>query len=269
MKTDQTISFWLNAAGRLPLLPKVEVIRLANIIQDKESSDKIREKAISKIVSHNLRLIPSVVKSCTVSKRTFKFGDLNTEDLLQAGVIGLRRAAEKYNPGLGYAFSTYAANWIYQSIQREIYNNLSMIRIPETTIRQVYNSINETNSRSFADKKKNARHRMMSAYLAMEVMSLDSSMRDLCDDPDTCTNYYMFNPVQSEPGSYTLNEASDSYEDILKLVDLDETQKLILYKYFHEEPNLAQIAREIGMSAYSVRNSFANAMASLRSAVSQ
>ena len=66
------------------------------------------KKAIEKLVRHNLKLIPGIVRKAIGGRKKFKFGDDHTIDLLQAGVFGLTRAAEKFDYRLGYKFSTYA-----------------------------------------------------------------------------------------------------------------------------------------------------------------
>lgn len=52
------------------------------------------------------------------------------EDLEQAGMIGLIKAAEKFDFNQGTVFSTYAVFWIRQSIVREIFDNGFAIRLP-------------------------------------------------------------------------------------------------------------------------------------------
>ena len=62
---------------------------------------------------------------------------VDSEDLKQAGMLGMIKAAEKFDLNRGTEFSTYATWWIKQSIIREIMVNGYTIRIPVQTMERI------------------------------------------------------------------------------------------------------------------------------------
>jgi RNA polymerase primary sigma factor len=115
--TTDSLQLFLNEAGRYPLLTAAEEVELAKLIErgDKAAKDRM--------INSNLRLVVSIAKR-------YQGHGLSLLDLIQEGIIGLIRAAEKFDWRRGYKFSTYATWWIRQAVQRGVANKSRTIRIP-------------------------------------------------------------------------------------------------------------------------------------------
>ena len=115
--TTDALQLFFNEMRRYPLLTKEEEIELAKAIERGDLEAKER------LVNSNLRLVVS-------NARRYMRQDLNLLDLIQEGILGLIRAAEKFDWRKGYKFSTYATFWIRQAIQRALESKERTIRVP-------------------------------------------------------------------------------------------------------------------------------------------
>lgn len=176
------VQSWLNNAGRYPLLPKPEQIRLAKLRETYKPGSQQYVKVINKLTNHNLRLVPNVVRAYLAKRAGYSMNSEVASDLLQQGYLGLRRAAEKYDGKRGFTFATYAQSWIYQSIVRWHNSVDRLIYVPE-------NSITEVLYRRRHGKPSNSKNGRIgddciaSATRTLDIGSLD---RQGGDDEETC-----------------------------------------------------------------------------------
>jgi RNA polymerase primary sigma factor len=117
VQTTDAMSLFLQEVRRHPLLSREEEVELAKLIERGDLEAKER------LVNSNLRLV-------IANARKFQGHELPLLDLIQEGILGLIRAAEKFDWRKGYKFSTYATFWIRQALQRALDNRSRTIRIP-------------------------------------------------------------------------------------------------------------------------------------------
>lgn len=135
---SDSIGHYLSSIGRVPLLTAAEEIELAHHVQtmkkllatpeiERSARNrhliKIGKRARDRMMAANLRLVVSVAKK-------YQNQGLELLDLVQEGAIGLERAVDKFDPAMGYKFSTYAYWWIRQGMTRAIDNSARTIRLP-------------------------------------------------------------------------------------------------------------------------------------------
>ena len=111
------LSLFLLDVRRYPLLDRRAEIELAQRIERGDLEAKER------LVNANLRLV-------IANARKYEGLELPLLDLIQEGILGLIRAAEKFDYRKGFKFSTYATFWIRESIQRALANRARPIRLP-------------------------------------------------------------------------------------------------------------------------------------------
>jgi RNA polymerase primary sigma factor len=150
--TDIT-SLYFHEMGQVPLLTIEEEVELAQQWQrgrqaeqrlsrdghdEKERASLRREieagyAARDHLITANTRLVISIAKR-------YRGQGVPFQDLIQEGNLGLMRAVDKFDPGRGYKFSTYATWWIRQAVTRALADQGRTIRLPvhmEESIRKL------------------------------------------------------------------------------------------------------------------------------------
>ena len=108
-------------------LRKVNSLKSLDANEEKAVAVKAKNgdiEAKKALINANLKLV------MTIARKAIHVSKLPLVDLIQEGNLGLMIAAEKFNPELGYRFSTYATWWIKQAMFKAISEQSYCMKIP-------------------------------------------------------------------------------------------------------------------------------------------
>jgi len=114
---DSLLDIYLAEVSRFPVLSRDCEAAVGARVQ---AGDRA---ARQELIQANLRLVVSVA-------RQYDNLGLPLLDVIEEGNIGLMRAVERFDPAMGYRFSTYAVHWIRQGIRRALAEKGPCVRVP-------------------------------------------------------------------------------------------------------------------------------------------
>jgi RNA polymerase primary sigma factor len=262
---DESQSF-IHRLTRCGLLNADEEKRLALLIAQGGIKGA---RAKARLVECNMRLVVSIAKSYRASGIPF-------EDLVQEGAIGLMTATDRFDPGRGYRFSTYATQWIRQAIGRAVDNKSKSIRLPahvseslrkmERARAEVRRETGEDPSQEVLSERTGIPLRKISTLLftTQEPVSLDMPVGE---EESTPLGALLYDKEAPDPQDTLLtNEVRHQIAAILGT--LDERERLVIWRRYgfdgEETTVLQQIGEELNISRERVRQIEAQAIRKLR-----
>ncbi len=117
------------------LAPYLKAVRdFPPLSREEEHAAAVRARrgevaAKQKLVRHNLAFVVAIA-------RKQRRGTVRLDDLIQEGNVGLMRAVEKFDPGAGTRFSTYAVWWIRAYVGKYLKEARSTVRPQSGTVAQ-------------------------------------------------------------------------------------------------------------------------------------
>ena len=111
------LKLYIKDIKSIPLLTPEQEQKTAHLVRQGDAH------ARRMMIRSNLRLVINIAKQYS------SFG-VPLLDLIEEGNLGLMKAVSKFDPKLGYRFSTYATWWIRQHITRALADQGKTVRIP-------------------------------------------------------------------------------------------------------------------------------------------
>lgn len=266
--TSDPTQMYMNEVGYKPLLEANEERSLA------EKSEKGDEQARQMMIECNLRL---VVK---IARRYLNRG-VDFLDLISEGNMGLITAVEKFKPGLGFRFSTYATWWIRQSIERSIMNQSCNVRIPihlQKKINAYVRASQEANQELSHEATPDEVSQLIDKPLheiqkILQFQQKERSLDDLLSDKSNKTLIEKFSSQHDlDPALQIRNE--DMQSNIQRwLQDLDVRQREVIILRYGLEGNdphtLDETGEKIGFTRERVRQLQLRALRQLKRTLKQ
>ena len=112
------------------LLSKEEIYNLIKTYQE-STNEREKQKALDSIIRHNYKLVFGIA-SKIYNRRPLR--TLELQDLVNAGLKGVIKAANCFDLSTGNSFSTPASWWIMSYIHRTIEKEDRLIRLPSHMI---------------------------------------------------------------------------------------------------------------------------------------
>lgn len=285
MATPATSVDWIiQHSHRYPLLTAAEEIQLARQVQawmalkDVKRPTKRQQgiinrgrRARDRFFLSNIRLAVNVA-----GKYKRHGGSLSLEDLIQEGLVGMDSGILKFDPGLGYKFSTYAYWWIRQGITRAINRHSRIIHLPmqaNDQLRKAMGYMQEYMQKhgKLPPVQEVANHcgiqkRTLLGYLNHNagVVSLDQKMPG--GDNFSAFMDVVADPSSLEPIPDDLREFNDALDEAIGTLSNDH-QHVIRSRYFCNSENpttFTQIGADLKISRQATEQMHRRAMNSLR-----
>ncbi|XP_076949562.1 RNA polymerase sigma factor sigB-like isoform X1 [Bidens hawaiensis] len=227
------------------------------------------EECRDKMVRSNIRLVISVARSYYGTK-------VHLQDIVQEGIRGLVKSAEKFDASKGFKFSTYAHWWIRQAVQRSRAEQSRIIHVPYYMV-EVQSRVNEARHRLDKQLGRQPTRAEIAVETGLSVKKIQSAeqapkparsidipvgfdnntkLTDLIDDPD-----------QETPEEVLIKQTMS--EDLGRVLSTlsEKEQKVIRWRFGLEDgktSTLQEIGDVMGVSRERVRQIELNAFRKLR-----
>jgi len=242
-----------SAAVQSPLesyLREINETALLSADDEQELAAAIAEgdaMARDRMVRANLRLVVNIA-------RGYAGKGLSLQDLIEEGNLGLLRAVEGFDPGMGTRFSTYASYWIKQSIKRALINTAKTIRIPAYMV-ELLSKWRRASARLTEELGRLPTHEEIARVLGLARKKLPIIKKAIkiynsIPQTDQAENGWSLGEMVTDDRARSPEDelvAGDDLTHVMKLLEtMDPREATILRMRFGLDDNEPQTLKEIG-----------------------
>lgn len=239
-------------------LRKIEQVSGAEQTELAKKAKAGDKAAMKKLIECNLRFVLTIAKE-------YQYGNIDIEDLINEGNIGLIKAIDRFDETKGYKFISYAVWWVRQSIMQYIYDNGNMVRLPINKINAI-GKVNKATEQLYQELDREPTAEEIQAATNFSTDDIRSSYLDssrclsldqkVSDDSDSDMNDLI--PGETlEDIEGKMNGDSLKFEINSVLSSLTEREIQILNMYFglngYNELSLKEIGDKLNLTNERVR----------------
>lgn len=245
-------------------------------------------EAKNRLVTSNLRMVQSVVNTYIRNGLSSQY---NAGDMMQEGILALIRAAEKFEPGRGWKFSTYAMYWVRASVKRNQLSQSRPVPIPHRHYDHYKRLIRVQRKLEISLNRKPTKRELGEAVGLSEVQvsrcfdaihqkyySLDEEIRNTLKPNNSLRKDRLIEIVESKAGDAenNLNSAflREAFVETLQRHLNDQEVEILLLRYgmkdcpehtkIGRQPTVEELSRTVGLKPDKVRRIINKALKQLR-----
>ena len=235
-----------------------------------EESNKLLEKIVigdqrarEQFIVANMRLVLSIIKRFWRNKAT-------SDDVFQAGMIGLIKAIDNFDLSFGVMFSTYAVPMVIGEIKRFLRDGNSL-RIPRSIRDTAYKALQARSE--LEEKDQEAGISQIASYMNIAESEVAYALDAISDTVS------LYEPVfnKTEDSLLLMDQIGDKKntdelwtENVAlntAVAVLGEREKKIIYLRYYEGKTQTEISQEIGISQAQVSRLEKNALKEIKQSI--